>query len=239
MTETTFNLKWIRDLMIELADSHPIFHNESYFQHELAGLLYRKGCCVKKEHPFKLDGTSKRVDVWLPREKLAIELKYWTKKLDQPYETENDFYQLRNQKAQNQKRYDFLRDVQKLERLRKPQPDVRGEPNIKRGYVVLLTNEPSYWKCPYACHENEHQTNQDRDFHLYKGRKIGNKKLQWRENSKGEKPKEGTTKGREDSICLSSPYPYVVKWKLYSDLKIKDQPSKFKYLAFRVPSLES
>ena len=218
MTENKFNISWIQCLMQELAESHPLFHSESYFQHELAGLLHRKGYKIKKEETFKYgkDGKDKmRLDIWLHKEKVAIEVKYRTSKLDKELLVNRrcELFQLRNQSAANIARYNYLKDVKKLETFRKECcPEAIG-------YAILLTNYKLLQKCT---------KNKDADFSLHDGREIKGP-LKW----KGD-PNTGTPKGRPE---FSLAGPYNVEWQYYPE-RSGCKNGLFKYLAFRVPPPE-
>ena len=73
------------------------------------------------------------LDIWLPVEGVAIELKYKTRGLE--LEQDDESFALRDQSAQDQGRYDFLRDIQRLELMRSKLEQGRA------GYAVLLTND--------------------------------------------------------------------------------------------------
>ena len=55
------------------------------------------------------------LDIWLPTEKIAIELKYPKRELATKWQGE--LYKLKNNGAQDINRYDLLKDVQRLERV--------------------------------------------------------------------------------------------------------------------------
>ena len=235
MKETTFDAEWIHGLMRKLACDRRIFHNEGDFRQALVRLLHQEnkggGNPVFSEYPLLFEEDKrKKLDIWFEDARVAIELKYLTKHLAMNEDSKP--FVLLNHSAHNQKRYDVLRDVQKLE-------DLCAKWRSCVGYVVFLTNDPLYWDCPPECHKKKHKHSQDRDFHLYGGRKITNTPLMWKCNAKGEGPKGKTIQGRDCPIFLTSPYHYVVSWQPYSDLEIKDQPGTFKYLALQVLSPES
>ena len=64
--------------------------------------------------------------------KYAIELKYKTRK-----PSEESLY--KNQGGQPNGKYDFLKDVKRLERLKKAN-------NIDQGFAILITNDRIYWR---------------------------------------------------------------------------------------------
>ena len=241
MTENTFDLNWIQCLMCELKEKNKreVFHNERDFQMELARLLWgktevrprlefpyppmkqqNKRPSQNKMHKKKKEEKNKRggyMDIWLPRERVAIELKYYTRKFELPACQERESFSLSNQQARNQRRYDFLDDVCRLESFR----GIPGECNA--GFAILLTNDAGYWEPP----EERYKNSTDQDFRLYQGRKLPKKWLKWQ----GE-PAEGTTKGRTEELRIN--VADTLNWSPYSDLKVETQPSVFKYLVIKI-----
>ena len=130
----------ITNLMNDLACDRPVFHSEADFQHALAWCIHDAipdGGVRLEFKPFPAEPMY--LDIWLPGIGVAVELKYKTRKLNLLREGES--FALRDQSAQDISRYDFLKDIQRLEQLRKL-------PNARVGFTVLLTNDPSYWKHP-------------------------------------------------------------------------------------------
>ena len=72
---------------------------------------------------------------------------------------------LRDQRAQDIRRYDFLRDVQRLE-------DEVSEGRAGQGFAILLTNDPSYWQPP------QRDETVDAAFRIHEGRNV-NGELAW------------------------------------------------------------
>ena len=125
-------------LMSELARVRPVFHSEADFQHSLALCFHDviPECRVRLE--FKPFPTERMyLDIWLPDIKVAVELKYYTRKFN--YEYEGETFTLSNQSAQPVSRYDYLKDIKRLERLSTQQV-------ANAGYVILLTNDSTYWQ---------------------------------------------------------------------------------------------
>jgi hypothetical protein len=146
------------------------------------------------------------IDVWVVYQNatLAVELKYKTRRLT--VHIGNEQYRLKDQSAQDISRYDFLKDVQRLEQV------VAVHPN-SIGYAVLLTNDSAYWKKPV-----NHST-VDADFMLYDGRVVEGV-LAWGVNAS-----DGTKKDREQSLELQG--KYQLRWSDYS------YPSSGSYGEFR------
>lgn len=162
------------------------------------------------------------VDLWLPRLGMAIELKYRTRglkcverssDLDPPCER----FSLADQNAQDHGRYDFLRDMTRLEWV------VADRSDADRGMAVLLTNDPQYW-------DPANKDRVDKAFHLCDGRNLlrGPHRMDW-----AERTKPGTKKGRECPIVLGD--SYALDWRDYSSV---ETPENAKYRAFRYLAVE-
>lgn len=201
----------IDHFMVGLASQRAIFHSEADFQHAFAWQFHEvfPEARVRLEYPFYA-GKWIYIDLWLdtPSQKLAIELKYKSRTLETLHGDEH--FRLKDHSAQDGGRYDFLKDVMRLEQIKRMKPHAEG-------YAVLLTNEPLYWK------SGQSGTN-DEAFHLQEGRQLTGE-LSW--NLKASK---GTTKGRLDPILLRG--SYTVTWKAFSNLQT--QNSEFRYLALKI-----
>ena len=57
-------------LMQELSKSRPIFHSEADFQHALAWQIHETmpDSQIRLEYPFRFDGSTIYLDIWLPVE---------------------------------------------------------------------------------------------------------------------------------------------------------------------------
>ena len=99
--------------------------------------------------------------------------------------------------AQDIRRYDFIMDIRRLERV------VNHSGLAEVGFVVLLTNDPSYWGSPQRGWENR----TDGAFRIHEGRVIKGE-MEW-----SERASEGTKKGREESISLRGSYEF--NWRDY------------------------
>ena len=197
-------------LMEELARGRPAFHSEADFQHALAWRIREAApdCRIRLEHkPFPDERMY--LDLWLPDIGVALELKYLTRKL--AFEHGDESFALTDQEARDQGRYDFLKDVQRLERC-------GALPCVRAGIAVLLTNDSGYWKRP-----RRHDTN-DAAFRLHDGRAIAGN-MAW-----SERAGPGTTKGRKDPIRLAG--SYRLRWRDYADLG-EGKRRLFRYLAVR------
>ena len=203
----------IDHLMKGLSQQRPIFHSEADFQHALAWRIHETmpDCQVRLEHPFPHEEKRMHLDIWLPTEGVAIELKYRTREIKM--DCEGIAFVLKEQAAQDHARYDFLKDVQRLEYVMRA-----GE---KAGFAILLTNDPTYWDPKRM----KKRSPNDADFRIHECRKPTGK-LAW-----SDKASPGTIKSREDPIHLSG--CYKMHWKDYSDCAAENY-GKFRYLAVSV-----
>lgn len=204
----------IKRVLKTLAEKRSIFHSEADFQHALAWEIHQQwlGCSMRLE--FKPQHLDKRiyVDIWTFTENdtLAIELKYKTQKLY--IEDDKETFDLLYQGAQNEYRYDFLNDIQRLEQVVSVHNDISA-------YAILLTNDALYWK------PTENQT-VDADFRIHDTKEITPRKLSWRLRTS-----EGTMRGREKPVQIKS--TYKLSWKDYSEFKDKEN-GKFRYLLVKI-----
>lgn len=120
---------------------------------------------------------------------------------------ENEQYALRSQTAQDLGRYDFIKDIGRVENI------VTDRAPRASGYVILLTNDPSYWMHPRS------DNTADARFRLH-GENILRGDLGW-----GTAASEGTKRGREDLLQLRGSYP--LRWEDYS------RPAEGSYCTFR------
>ena len=196
-------------LMTKLAKRRPIFHSEADFQHALAWRIHETmpDCQVRLEYPFPYEEGRMELDIWLPTQRIAIELKYRTENLGLDYNGES--FALKHQGAPDEGRYDFLRDVQRLERATKD-----GDQSASSGFAVLLTNDPHYWKGPSPSWRGT----TDAAFRIHGNRKITGELV-------------GRIRSRKDPIHLSG--CYNMHWKDYSDCAAENY-GKFRYLAVSV-----
>lgn len=203
----------IHGLMRSLSQSRPLFHSEADFQHSLAWLIHEQTPehDVRLEYPSELPDKRIYLDIWVPSPSIAIELKYCTRSLKASQNGEK--FKLLHQRAQDTRKYDFLKDIQRLEQLHKSHTE------CKSGYAIFLTNEPLFWEPP------RRSGTVDADFHLYEGRQVKGT-MAWSAHAS-----KGTMRGREDPIHLSG--AYTAHWQDYSDVQTA-RGGKFRYLVVAV-----
>ena len=127
------------------------------------------------------------------KEYLPIELKYVTKKVIRDYERFGmqirNMEILKNQAAQDIRRYDFWKDVRRVELVK------NIFPAVKNGLAVFLTNDPSYTKDPQinsACYPFSMSGNTD----------IGGGIMDW----------NGNTATGKDHTAFKLEGVYKLKW---------------------------
>ena len=82
----------IESLLTGLAESRRVFHSEADFQHALAWQIHQAAphSQVRLEvNAFPVQDRRRFLDIWLPVEGIAIELKYATRKLELDQEGES------------------------------------------------------------------------------------------------------------------------------------------------------
>ena len=208
----------VTKLMEDLAGDRPVFHSEADFQHALAWRIHAEGldAGIRLEWPVEPPDQEKRiyVDLWLPSTNVAVELKYLTRGLIVSQKGER--FALRDQGAQDTRRYDFLKDIERLEQL-----SLSERTDVRAGFAILLTNDPLYWKPP-----GREGTN-DAEFRIHDRRTIKGE-MKWAPEAS-----PGTKRGREGSICLKGSYP--LQWQDYG-IGGHGKYQQFRYLAIQVGS---
>ncbi len=209
----------IHNLMADLAKHRPIFHSEADFQHALAWQIHKAipNCEIRLEMPYRVSQGNWYLDIWLQTMEIAIELKYRTKKMEG--EKDGEYFFLRNHSGYPQGRYDFLKDIQRLER-------VVADRKAKLGVAVLLTNESNFWKPP----TREWKTTKDVNFRIHEDQRVTGE-LTWAVQTGA-----GTKKDREEPIRLKN--SYHLQWQDYSNWGVQAllwlQRNSFRYLAVSV-----
>ncbi len=214
----TFDLSQILETALQCRS---VFHSESDFQHHLAWEIHKtfKDAEVRLEYPLPINQTKRRqrCDIFFKIRgvKIGVELKYKTKKLCTTID--QDTFNLTNQFALDNGRYDFFKDIARLESW------VKSE-KIDYGYAVFLTNDQAYWG-------NSQQATVDAKFKIYDSR-IAEGRLAW-----SEKASEGTMKRRKDPITLHG--TYTMNWRDSPNkalLESKELSNRFRYLCVQVPA---
>jgi hypothetical protein len=190
----------IHDVLRQLGDERRVFCSEADFQHALAWQLHHvmQPSRLRLEYPLDAD-SNERLDIWLEAAgtSAAVELKYKSRGLIyQDAGVEAGVLRLRNQAAQDLARYDFLKDVMRLERY------VRGRP-YAAGYAIFLTNDASYWK------RSAQSDTCDAAFRIHDGGDVQRGELRWQPGTAA-----STMAGRERPITLAGAYHF--RWSAYA-----------------------
>lgn len=191
-----------------LKQKRKIFFSESDFQFALAWEIqnYYKNANIRLEYcPHQHMNLYIDIIVELDNKVYPIELKYKTKTFIG--KDGNEEYNLKNQGAQDIGRYDYLKDIQRIEQFS------NYIKNYECGFAIILTNDESYWK------KNRKETVDEQFYLLEDTIKTG--KLKWGKNAS-----EGTMKNRNDPIKLIG--KYKINWNEYYNFK-ENENGEFKY----------
>ena len=185
----------MHDLLRKLAEERRLFHSEADFQYSLAWKIHTSipSAAIRLELPIRGEAhTHLDILVRCQNGSFPIQLKYKTSKME--VEVNGETFSLQNQSAQDIGRYDFLKDVVRLERF------VKSE-DRSVGYAIFLSNDALYWKEPKQGITSE-------QFSIHHGRQI-NSGMNWA-NHAG----PGSVKGREKPIEFHG--SYTCSWRDYS-----------------------
>ncbi len=202
----------IHTVMKRLAEKRPIFHSEADFQFALAWQIRElvSDSKIRLEFsPFPDESKRMDLDIWVPSERSAIEVKYPKDHLDV---TVNGERFLLKQGADDIARYDFVRDIARMEKV------VAEREDADHGIAVLLTNWRALWNPPA---QNRKVPN-DAEFRLHEGRVLIGE-LHWTNKPQGAE--------RKSPILLNG--SYEMRWHDYRDRKL-GKNSHFRYLAVEI-----
>lgn len=206
----------IPEVMKALARQRKAFHSEADFQHAFAWELHLRQpeASIRLEKPLRTDTKNLHLDFLIEHhgESIAVELKYKTRSLKLNLDGE-DFH-LSSHSAQDLGRYDFIKDICRLEEITSTIRDCEG-------WAILLTNDSAYWKTP------QNTGTVDTAFRLNEGRNLTGQ-LAWTDQASA-----GTKKNRERDLSVIG--QYKLSWDDYSTV---DSPSysDFRYLAVKIPA---
>jgi hypothetical protein len=206
---------------IEVLDR--VFHHEADLQHGLAWFLHQKypDARLRLERRFAgemFPGSTDDVylDVWIEKDGTTtpVEIKY--KSDDFRGDWGDESFNLRRHSAQDVSRYDFIRDIARIETI------VDAE-DCASGFALLLTNDHLYWQPPTR------DDVVDYEFRLTDG-KVLEGELSW-----AEEVGEGTVgQKRNHPIMLDG--TYKLDWRDY-EYDIPSDPEgsdEFRYLLVEV-----
>ena len=210
MTEISNDVDQLIDMdaiLGSLSEGRPVFHSESDFKHALSWQIQQDhpAMRIRQEVGNLIEGPDRRyVDIWLPDSRTAIELKYLTRAAVIVQGDEE--FSLRDQSANDVRRYDFCLDISRLE-------GIIRDGKARDGYAIALTNDPLYWN------RSRQPNGIDAEFQLHENREIAGT-LAWSRRAGA-----GTLKGREDPIEIRG--RFRTRWREYSN------PGGAGYIRFR------
>ena len=138
-------------------------------------------------------------------EKIGIELKYFTAKIEWQDTKNEETFILASQYANDIKCYDAWKDVKRME-------EFIEKGFINGGFVIWLTNVNSLTKNPAETKKRKNNKTYYDEFKIFNGREInGPKKLEW-----DKKASKATTEGRNKPITIKG--NYEISWNEYKDL---------------------
>jgi len=204
-------------ILIQLAKHRLVFHSEADFQHAFAWEIHKhlgENASIQLEVPMPRGGEHGEkerlhLDI-VVQDTWAIELKYNTIPMKNPVKG----FDLRDHSAHDVGRYDFLKDIERLEGfIGEGRGEVTGTSwESRSGYAIMLTNDKHYWE------EAKRRDTQDAAFRIHCGRTVEGT-LEWADKRK--------YRGKLNTrIRLNS--KYALSWKDYPG-------TEFKYLAVAVP----
>lgn len=202
----------IHDCLNALARKRPLFYSEADFQHALAWQIQQvlPDAQIRLEMPIAGE-TRRYLDIAVQdgADRVLIELKYKTRSLKAVVNDET--FSLRDQSAQDIGRYDYLKDVERLE-------SMLVEPGQACGYAILISNDHTYWTSPRS-----HTV--DAAFRLHEDSLMHGTR-HWDANASA-----GTRRGREAPIKLRDKYRN--RWRDYSQVG-EGSGGQFRYLLHEV-----
>jgi len=203
-------------IMLELSKKRPIFHSEADFQHALAWQISQmyKDFSVRLERRFKIKGDTLSIDVFLLSSggNIPIELKYFKQKIEVNHRAEE--FVLPNQVARDLGRYNFLKDIKRIE-------DVLDSSPAKEGYCLVLTNDPLYWTEYW---QNRRKKTKDHNFRIFEGKQLSGT-INWI---------NPTEKASTKFPAISFRGNYEVKWNDFSNEFEEEKFGKFRWLLIKV-----
>jgi hypothetical protein len=204
------NAEEMMSLLKDLAIKKSFFCSEMDFQLHLAWEMKQRNWELALEYDPQCFDANAAIDILVHKpERVAIELKYKTALFTG--EASGQSLTLKSQAAQDVARYDFHKDIWRIEQ-------VVAKGQAECGFAIFLTNDGGYWR------EGRNGT-ADEMFRMFEGRSVSSGPLQW-----GPHTSDGTMRGREMAISLTR--DYVFGWKEYADLRKKN--GVFRYLIVEI-----
>lgn len=185
-------------VLAELAGERSVFHSEADLQLAFGMVLATAvpDANVRLEtRPWGSDQNwALDVEVAHGGDRVGIEMKYLVRALDADVEGER--FILKTQSAHDLRRYDTVKDLLRVE-------DLVAERGFTRGHVIVVSNDPAYWKPPTG------RSTLDAAFRIHEGAVLEGERAWWlgESGSNPDGPSPGTIKGREMPLVLRGRYP--------------------------------
>jgi hypothetical protein len=216
MIDKKIDVHLLDALLKKLSEKRPVFYSEADFQHALAWEIHQKIPESSIRLEFKPPHLTEHLylDIWADNHTdiLAIELKYKTKRTRINLKGED--FDLLNHGAHDVSRYDFLKDIRRLEKT--------VETNEKiTGYAIFLTNDSLYWMDTRRSVKAA-----DDAFRIHQGITLSGRRS-WAPGAA-----KGTIKGRERPLILKGRYSFL--WNDYSSL-VRHKYGYFRYVLVKIP----
>lgn len=209
----------VRSALKALAKERPLFHSGHDFKFALAWKIKElyPDAIVRLERPVEVYDQSLHVDILavLRGHAVAIEAKY--RKCGLTARVRDELFVLWNQAAHDALRYEYIKDIARLESITAVHPNVVG-------YAILLTNDRSYWTAPARANSAG-------------ARYRLNERVSLPESFEQETPpRAGTTPEHATPIVLKN--QYTMYWKDYCAIPekaiLRGKQARFRYLLSEV-----
>ena len=199
------------ELINGLAKDRPFFYSEADFQHALAWSIKKahSDCAIHLEYRVRRrneEDKRRYIDIVVKKgaNEYAIELKYKTRAI-----AEHDLLSVG---ARDHGRYDFLKDIERLEALTRKE-------GFSKGYAIFLTNDPLYW-----INRDDKET-KGKEFNIHGGREVRGR-MDWQPSTP-----LGSKGDRTVPIVLTG--TYRLRWQEYSEAS-DEKYGIFSYLLIEV-----
>lgn len=248
----------IKNMIDSFAKRGTIFSSEAQFQFDLAWELREQkyGETVLLEHLIQNDSKGKKryIDIVIKNGDycIPIELKYKTADKKIEYLLDNgEIIKTYNQGACDIGCYDFLKDLSRVEDivLDKEHIFIKGKSmKVEKGYVIIITNEKTYFEGPKNRKFDEHKKlyyydqNGKKNYYYWQnfipeeGKTVGEREqLNWIDPESGNVDERAghTTSDRKLPIEIDKRYTF--KWDDYTvHGLLENQGYKFKYMIIEV-----
>lgn len=248
----------IKNIIDSFAKRGTIFSNEAQFQFDLAWELREQnyGEQILLEHLIPRDSNSKKryIDIVIKNGDycIPIELKYKTADKEIEYLLDNgEIVKTYNQGACDLGCYDFLKDLSRVEDIVSDKESIfiKGKHmNVDKGYVVIITNEKTYYEGPKNGKFDEdkklyYYNQSGKKYYYYwqnfipkEGKTVGvREQLNWIDPESGNVDEEARHTTGDRKLPIEIDKRYVFKWNDYTVNGLTENlDHKFRYMIIKV-----